>query len=48
MEKGTILTTVGFFAIIGGIYWYAVDGAMGILLLIVIGFACLFFAGDQI
>jgi len=48
MEKGTILTIVGFGCIAGGVYWYAVDGNMNILLVIILGFVCLFFAGDQI
>lgn len=48
MDKGTILTVTGFGCIVGGIYWYAVDGSMGILFLIILGFGCLFFSGDSI
>jgi len=48
MEKGTILTLVGFACIVGGIYWFAINGSMGILLVILLGFICIFFAGDQV
>ena len=42
------MTIVGFGSIVGGIYWYAVDGSMGILFIVFLGVVCVFFAGDQI
>ncbi len=48
VEKGTILTVIGFLGVGGGIYWYTVSGSMGILLIIILGFVCLFFSGDRI
>lgn len=48
MEKGTIFMTLGFSCMIGGIYWYAISGNMGILFVIVLGVVCIFFSGDVV
>jgi len=48
MERGTILTLVGFVCMFGGIYWFAINGSMGILFVILFGIVCIFFAGDQV
>ena len=48
MDKGAILTLGGIICMAGGLYWYVIDGSMGILIVIVVGMVLMVFAGDRI